>query len=889
MGWVKRIASAARHRQSERNLNDEMQHHIELKTRENIEAGMSPEEARYAALRAFGGVEQKKEACRDADRLRWLGDLIQDVRYGLRQLRRNPGFTAIAVITLALGIGANTAIFSLLDALVLRDLPVSHPEQIVLFGAHTPGDNYASVSLPMFEELARDQRVFFGTFAWQDFILNFETHGQRSRADVWEVTGNFYSELGAIPAVGRLLGPGDVNLGSAIPAQVAVLGYGFWQRNYGGERDVVGKTLKIEGVPFTIIGVTRKAFNAMSADSEAEITIPLTALQKDLQSRNVLWLDAAGRLKAGVTVGQARAELDSLWPAIRQATTPVEQTPAESAIWQSLQMSVEYGATGSSFVRVLLAKSVYILLGISAFVLLLACVNLASLTLARAAARNHEFGVRAALGARGARIGRQVLTESVLLSTAGTVAGFGFANWGSYALAAYMLGQVGFAVPVALNLSPDLRILGFTAAVALFTGVLCGLAPAWRASHEDPNSALQQTSRTVGRGTGKLGRSLVIAQVAISLVLLAGAGLFIRTLEQLRAVQPGFRIGNMLEVRIWPRTNGFKNIDPASYFRALTDRTSHLPGVSAAAVEHGGIGEGFEWTVNVRIHGRTNELITSDCERIMPGFFRTTGISLLRGRTFAWQDDEHAPKVAIVSANFAQRLFPRGNPIGRRIDVTTEPEWRNLEIIGVVGNASLYDIRKPSQPTVYIPTLQYKRRADFDELLVHTKLSSAAMLPALRQVVNSLGRQYVLSVQPLAEAVTRSISQERITAMLSTFFGGLALLLAAIGLYGLMAYNVTRRIHELGIRFALGAQRKNVLRMILRETVALTLAGVTIGVPCALATARLIAHMLFGVTFYDPLSLAAASGALLVVGLVAGYVPARRAARVDPMVALRYE
>ena len=908
-----RLRSLFKKNTVEGDLSDELRFHFDQQVEKFVQSGLPLAEARRRARLTLGTHDEIREQFRDASGVRFFETLLQDIRFALRMLRKSPGFTAVAILTLALGIGANTAIFSLIDALVLRELPVPHPEQLVRFGAHTPGDDYASVSLPMFQEIMRDQNVFSEAFASQGgSLMNIEVTGQLSRVTVDPVSGSYYSVLGAAPEIGRLLGPSDVDLNAAWPQQIAVLGYDFWQRQYRGAKDVVGKTLKIENVPFIIIGVTPKEFSGTSADEEDDIVIPLNAVplifgssnvQVSLQGhdRNVLWLNPVARLNPGVTVDQARAQLDSLWPAIRQAVAPAQQTPVERDIFHSLQFTVRSDATGGSDLRSQFTKPAYVLLGISAVVLLLACVNLASLMLSRAAARSREFGVRATLGASRSRLAQQLLVESIMLSVAGTLAGFLLSNWGGHGLVDFLFRQMGLFSYVgakALDLSPDLRVLSFTASVAILTGVLFGLAPAWHATRGDPNSALQQSSRTLGHGTRTLGKSLIVTQVALSLILLAGAGLFIRTLEKLREVQPGFRISGVLAVGLFPKSGAwrpesaagsFENSDASPYYHELADRISHLPGVVSVGFAHADVGGGYDWTQEARARGLNHELFSSNCERVMPDFFRTEGISLLQGRTFNWRDDLHAPHVVIVSENLAEELFPHGNAMGQHIDITTDPRWQDLEIIGIVSNASLYDLHKPPEPTIYVDTLQYGYAAEFDTMLVRTDLAPGAMLAPLQQAVDSLGHQYVASVNSVAKTVNDSILPERIVAVLSAFFGALALLIAAVGIFGLMAYNVTRRTRELGIRFALGAQRATVLRMILRETLMLTLIGIAVGLPCALAATRVIAHMLFGVTPYDPVTLAAVAIALLAVSTLAGYIPARRAMRVDPMVALRYE
>ncbi len=895
---VFRLGSLFSRERREQDLSAEMESHLQMHIQDNLHSGMNPQMARREAMMRLGGVEQTKENYRDLRGLPLLETFLQDLRFASRTLRKSPGFTTVAVLTLALGIGANTAIFSLLDALTLRSLPVPHPEQLVRFGARTPDDPYTALSVPMFEEFARGQKVFSSAFAWWgDGVFNIEINGALSRADIWAVTGNYYSELGAVPALGRLIGPDDADLRAPSATQVAVLGHSFWQRRYGGDRRVIGTALKIEGVPFTIIGITQKGFGGISAEDLPEVTVPLTAepiiagdpdVQKHLRRGDALFIEAAARLKPGITLDKARAQLESLWPGIRTAVMPANLSPAEREGFLALQLKVESGARGASLLRNRFTQPVYLLLAIASAMLLLACVNLASLMLSRAAARSHETGVRILLGASRIRITQQVLAESLALSLAGTLVGFAFAFWGSAGLSNFIIREI-YIVPAALNLTPDARILGFASVAALLTAVLFGIAPAWRAMRVDPNTSLQKNSRTSSQGTGNVGKCLIVAQVALSLVLVAAAGLFLRTLAQLHSVDPGFRTRGILDIGLNPTPGGYKNIDWVNYYHQLTDRVSSTPGVASAGMLHTRIGNVLEWTEKIRPTEIRAEGSRADFEMVMPGALRTLGIEILRGRDVAWTDDDHAPRVAVISQSAAKQIFPDCDPIGRRIDVTTEPKWQNLEIVGIVGDASLYDIRKHAPPTVYLPTTQYGEYMGWGEMLVKTKIPQAAMAEAVRTVVEPLGHEYVSSTNTISREINRSLLQERIFAMLSAFFGGLALLLAAIGLYGLMAYNVTQRTQELGLRIALGAQRRDVLRLVLRQGTRLTVLGVAIGTLAAVGLSRLLSTMLFGVSATDPLTFAGVAGLLATVAQAACFIPSQRAARVDPIIALRHE
>ncbi len=831
--------------------------------------------------------------------LHWpsLDDLFMDVRYAVRVLRKNPAFAIVAITSLALAIGANTAIFSLLNGLVLRALPVQHPEQLVRFGAQSGDESFVALSLPLFEQISSAQKVFSSTFGWLgDRLSTVEINGALSRNDIWAVTATFYSELGATPELGRLIGPEDDDLRAASPTPVAVLAYNFWQRHYAGDRNVIGKVLKIEGAAFTIIGVTRSGFTGISADRLPEITIPLTAVplltgdsdvQKLLRRADVFLLEAAGRLKPDIRFEEAQAQLESIWPAIRDSLTPPNLPPTERSRFIGLHMKVEPGEKGASVLRKQFSKPLYVLLAISGLVLLVACVNLATLMLARAAARSHEIAVRIALGASRARLVRQALTESLLLSMAGTVAGFFLAYWWSRTLADFILGQF-FNAPAQLNLSPDMRVLLSTATVAALTGVLFGLAPAWRATREDPNFALQKNAQKFSRSTGRLGKSLIVTQVALSLVLLAAAGLFIRTLKKLRTIEPGYQAQGVLDASLYPKPGGYKNLDWVNYYQELTSRVSRLPGVESAGIAKMSLGW-RAWKEDIRANEATEAQAKVDFALVMPGFFHTVGIYPERGRIFTWRDDDRAPRVAVVSQSLAKKLFAGRDAIGRRLEITSEPTWQKVEIVGIVSDASLYDIREQASHTVYVPSTQYGEIMGWSQLMLRTKAGPGAMANAVRQTVDSLGHEYVAKTHMVVETIDRSILRERLFAILSTFFGVLALLLAGIGLFGLMAYNVTRRTQEIGVRIALGAARSDVLSMVLRETLGLTSIGIAIGLVCALAASQLVANMLYGVSAQDPVTLAAVSVVLTTVAAVAGWIPARRATRVDPMVALRYE
>lgn len=814
-----------------------------------------------------------------------MGSMWQDVRFGVRLVGRSPGLAAVTVLTLALGIGANTAIFTLLDAVLLRPLPVPHPERLVQIAPIYRNGANVPMSYALFQQVQNGQRAFSSLIGWtNESDSNVEVKGVLSLSSVRGVSGNYYDSLGATPSLGRLIQPGDV--ASASP--VAVLGYEFWQRRFGGDPRVVGTAIRIDGHTFTIVGVSRKWFMGMTPGSPPDVTIPFNTgrLAKYVSMHSLLYIFATARLADGVGIEQAREQVRSFWHDALVATAPTATPGPRLQSWLHMDVDVTSASTGiSRDLRARFARPLRVLMGLVVLILLVACVNLASLTLARTVARRREMSVRVALGASRADVLRQIVTEQLVLSTAGTLQALAFANWASNLLLGMMNGGGSLFV---LDLWPDWRVFAFAAAAAVATATVIALSPAWQTSKQPPAAVLRMDDRTSARATGIFGRALIVAQIALSLVLLFGSGLLLRTFESLRAADPQFQRNGVLQVTLQPRPEQPSDSGSDEYLHQLQDTVANLPGVTSAGFASLQVPAGDSvWRDTVALSDAAGEAgHIAYLVGVTPGWLQTLGIPTVAGRPFRWDDDAKHPRVAVVDENLAKRLQGSGNVIGRLLRFGVQPDYQHLQVVGVAHNAHVIDLRDPDAPVIYVPVLQLGQPRM--NLFVRTP-APAATAKAVETVVKSFGREYVESSRTLDESSARALTEDRVTAMLSSSFGAMALLLAGIGVFGLMSYTVTRRTREIGIRMALGSQRGGIVRLVMRQSLQLTILGIVAGAPCAFLGSRLIVHLLFGVTPSDPLTFAVSAAALLLVGAAAAYWPAHRAMNTDPAIALRAE
>jgi predicted permease len=822
-----------------------------------------------------------------------LDALLQDLRYSLRTLRSSPGFAAVAILSLALGIGANTAIFSLIDAVMLKYLPVSHPEELLqVTGA---GQN-ASFTNPIWEQVRERQDIFSGIFASSRLRLNLTKGGEARYAEGNFASGAIFSTLGVQPILGRTFTLADDKRGC--PAQ-AVLSYDFWQRQYGASASVLEKAISLDGHPFQVLGVLQSGFFGTDVGIAVDVYVPICnepiirGERSALDQRSSWWLRIVGRPKAGIGPQQVRSRLKSLAPEIYEATVPQDWAPEYKDNYRRRTFEILPVANGMSYTRAQYRPALLTLMVVVGLVLLIACANVANLLLARAAVRQKEIAIRLAIGAARTRLIRQLLTESVLIASIGALLGIVFAMWASRGLVSFLNTTFNHT---SLDLSIDTRVLGFTAAVAIATGILFGSAPAWRGTRISPQSAMKETSRghTEGRGRLGFGKILVVAQVSLSLVLLVGAGLLIGTFRSLATMNPGFEPDHVLIVSADLRNAKYAQERRPEIFEQLLDRLRAIPGVRSATIVNDTPISGNTWNGDIVVDGfvakNEDDAVVWFYESY-PKLFETLGMQFIAGRDFDDRDRPGAPAVIVINETMAKKFFGAANPIGKTIrergvgNKLGEPE----EIIGLVKDAKYNSLREAVLPVVYKPMRQRKGLPLFATFELRAQAAAADLIPSVKSVIGDYNGDLVLSFRTLSTQIAESLNRERLLATLSGFFGALALLLAAIGLYGVMSYNVARRRGEIGIRMALGAEQARVLRMVLREVTLIVAIGLIIGSAAALATTRFVATFLYGMTPRDPLTIAAAAVVLATVAAAAGYLPARRASRLDPMAALREE
>ncbi|HSB27349.1 MAG TPA: ABC transporter permease [Pyrinomonadaceae bacterium] len=838
-----------------------------------------------------------------------MDNLLKDIRYGLRSLRRKPGFAAIAIITLTLGIGANTAIFTLVDAVMLKSLPVPNPQELVLFTDAT-GEGTSLTDTPRvgqwnrfsyssYQYLRDHQQSFQDVTAIRSgnsrlSVLSGDAAGAGAqRASGQLVAGNYFSVLGVTAMRGRLLTPEDDKPGAP---PVAVISNRYWQLSLNSDGNAVGKSFILNGKSFTVVGITPPEFFGERVRQAPDFWLPLT-FQPQIEIRDsfltdneAYWLMVMGRLKSATRLEQAQAEVNL---ALRQFLT--EQAGSNLSDDRRRAIDNTYiqlvtGAGGISGLRTHYAKPLQTLMAIVAMVLLIACANIGGLLLSRGAARRAEVSLRMALGATRFRVIRQFLTESLLLAAIGGLCGIFVSLWG----VRFLVSLVAKDSP--LNTTPDLNVLVFTVGVSLVSGVLFGLVPAVRASKTDLASAMKLKNRT---GGGRLRLSftsaLVVMQIGLSMVLLTGAGLFARSLLMLQNENVGFEKSNVLLVRIEPRLAGYKPAELSSLYHQMIDRLSTLSGIRSVSIATFSPMSGSNRTSTIAIPGYTpqpNENMDIQDMLVGPNYADTLGLQLLQGREIGPRDTPSSAKVAVVTKAFAERFFKNQNPIGRFIsfgDATKQDEL--LEVVGVMSDVKWENSRDTIEASVMRPILQVQDEGAYTaSVLIRTNTNPANLAAAVRQVIAQVDdRIPIFGVTTLTEQVRETMNQDRLVAQLVSFFGGVALLLACIGLYGVMAHGVARRTNEIGIRMALGAERKTIVGMILRETLLLVTLGLVIGVPAAFLAARFISSQLFGLGPGDPRTFIAAAAVLIVVAVVAGYIPARRASRVNPLTALREE
>ncbi len=892
-----RLRSLFRRSRVERELDEEFQYHLDRLIGQNLAQGMAPEDARYAALRRMDGVAQRQEECRDTRRVRLVENFIQDLRFAARILRKKPAFTLVAILSLALGIGVNTAVFSLLNTLLLTKLPVRDPDKLYqLIVTHRIATGNA-FSYTNYEKLRTAFDFFEDVAAWSNRDFELQVDQTPLRAHGALATGSFYGFMGVKPAIGRLIEPSDDTVGNA---SVAVLGYGFWQRQFSADPGVLGKVIRVEGAPFTVIGVTSPEFGGAEIDNPRDVTLPLHAIKRynpadrTLENPGSYSFAVLVRLKPGTTMESARPVLRDLWPRLDEF-----ESQAGSDSWRQ-KLDIQPGGFGVSRVRSEFSQALLILMILVALVLLIVCANLANLLLARGLARRKEIAVRLAIGANRTRLIRQSLTESLLLAAIGGAAGIVLATWITRGLLLFLpQNEAGF-----LAFQLDYRMLLFAMGATLGTALLFGLLPAFQAVRFPLNVVMSDAGRVPGAARRPwLSRAVVAAQVSVCLVLVIASLLFTKSLQNISRAGLGFQRENLFLVDVNLARAGIRGEQNDLFYKRLLDQLNDTPGILSASCSRVTPVAGARWWDPAVVPGYVparDEMTTVYMNQVSPAYFRTMGIPLLGGREFTAADDKKSRRVAIVSQSFARRYYRGQNPLGRVFSTGTgaaSPSneryaiFRDLQIVGVVADTKYSDPHEEQKDLMYIASYQAGLFDITGALEVRTApgVSADALAKQVRAMVNRLGSGLTADVRPYNSVFERSLQRDQMLALLSGLFGILGAALACIGLYGIMAQSVASRTGEIGIRMTLGAKSWQVEWLVLREALVLVGIGVAIGVPLALASTQFARGLLYNLQPSDPAALLMGGLFLLVVGAGAAWFPARRASRIDPIGAIRYE
>jgi putative ABC transport system permease protein len=874
----------------ESEMDAELRFHIEALAEDLVRSRVPPKEALRRARIEFGGVESAKEECRDARGTSLTDSLIQDLRYGLRMLLKSPTLTAIITVTLALGIGANTAIFSLVNVFLFRPLPVAAPEQITLLAIQQKDAPIGSggFSYPEFVDFRKQADTFSDVFGVVLGRVQLTVNDRSEQCGAHYVSDNFFRALGVSPAAGRFLVPGEAETpGRPV---LAVIGYAYWQRILSGDPGAIGRQIRVDGKSATIIGVAPKGFHGMFSFFAIDVYLPMTVTALE-ESGNAFWSSrdrrrilAFGRLKAGVTLRQAQSSLDVITGRLAGQYPGTDKWYWVRAVPEKLARPIPYA--NNAFV----AFS-GLFLALAALVLLLACMNVENILLARGAARQLEMAIRAALGAGGARLARQMLTESILLAILGGAAGMILGLWANHVTSSIHLRDI----PLQFGTTLDWRVLTFAATSALLTGIVVGMLPALRASSGDVNSLLHEGGQRNSYGIHHPGfrNFLIIAQVAGSFTLLVAAGLFVRSLEKAQTFDLGFDPSQVLNVIMDPHELGYDQTHTIAFYREVESRVRALPGVESATLATylpmGG------WPRKAPVYLETQPIPEGQqaptvlSNSVDPPYFETMRISLLRGRVFRESDDQTAPRVAVINQTMASRFWPREDPIGKRFSASGDG-GPFMEVVGVTGNGKYGTIGEDPQSFFYVPLAQ--NFSSKRVLQIRTLISPRSLAAPVKEQISRLAPELpIINIETMNESLEGALGffAFRLVATLAAVLGVIGLIIAIVGVYGVVSFAASRRTHEIGIRMALGANPRDILNLVWRQAVSLVAAGIALGTVAAWALTRGMAHMLVGISTSDPATYAAVAVVLSAVALLACWIPARRAMRVDPMVALRYE